>query len=458
MCRPLHRFALLLALAAAAPAGCDGGEVAEIEVEAAVSEVIPTVVTVRLAAELDGIDAAFVDFGPTETYGTRVRAADQGDGWFEATLLGSPASSEVHLRALLAVGDVEVVGEDHVVETGAQPVVLPGTSRSGAHPHMSAGGFLVTSVMAIPTMAVILDDLGRYVWWYGNDDDEADDWPITRARLSRDGTSALILHNVPLGDDTLPEEQYILEIALDGSASERIPAHYAHNDFVELPDGTIAFLAEDAREVDGELVYGDRIVEIQPDGSQVEVWSVWDDLEYDPDHDLAKLGYWTHANALDYDEVHDQYYVGARHVHAIFKVDRATGDLVWVFGGSDSDFELLVGEPTALQHQFQVLDGGLLVFDNGDDPDAGSRAVEYELDEAAGEAEVVWEYTSDPLVYCFGMGDVTRMETGNTLVTWSTSGMIDEVSPDDELLWRVRLEMGGGLAYMTPVPSLYARP
>lgn len=53
------------------------------------------------------------------------------------------------------------------------------------------------------------------------------------------------------------------------------------------------------------------------------------------------------------------------------------------------------------------------------------------------------------------MGDVHRFESGNTLVTFSYSGQVHEVSPDGEVVWKVSTSAGGALGYLVPVEDLY---
>ena len=126
-----------------------------------------------------------------------------------------------------------------------------------------------------------------------------------------------------------------------------------------------------------------------------------------------------------------------------------------MLGGPHSDFELDTGgaEFSTLQHQFEILDDGIVIFDNRE-ADTPSRAVEYALDEATGVATQRWEHISEPPFFCYGMGDVDRLASGDSLITWSTAGVIDEVSPDGEVQWEVQLDLGAGLGYLTVVDTL----
>jgi hypothetical protein len=52
-------------------------------------------------------------------------------------------------------------------------------------------------------------------------------------------------------------------------------------------------------------------------------------------------------------------------------------------------------------------------------------------------------------------GDVQRLENGNTLVTHSVSGVVEEVTPDGEPVRRLVFALGGALGYSTHRSSLY---
>ena len=435
-------------LAVALAAGCDGEDAdPTFEVDVTVSELIPTVVTLHGSAP-DAITAAYVDVGLDETYGQRYEAEVLGDGEFSVVMLGLLPSTEYLARAAADTAETTYYHEGVTFSTGPSPAGLPTLAVDVDEPERTASGFFVTSLLTDPTAAVILDDQGNYVWWYQSDPD-SENWPITRARISVDGESVLFLRNVPLGSEITDDGQHVMRISLDGSQVETIETPGVHNDLLELSDGTLAVMVEDSREVDGVDVVGDRLVEISLDGTWTEIWNVWDHLEYDPE--VEDMGHWTHANAIDFDEEQQVYYVGARHVHAIFEIDRASGELLWTLGGPESDFELDTGgtEFSQFQHQFEILDDGILIFDNRDEVVNSSRVVEYALDEASWTATRTWQYVPDPQVYCYGMGDVHRLPSGNTLVTWSSAGMIDEVTPNWELVWRSKMELGSGIGYLT---------
>ena len=348
----------------------------------------------------------------------------------EALVVGLPPDAEVTWD-LVAERDGETIDRSSgALSTPASPQELATTTvtSNGALP--IDGGYLATSLIGASVTAVVLDGEGRYVWWSVVDDSDSD-LTITRTRLSRDGTAMLYGLYDPLsqGDDDVAET--IVRAPLDGSARSVVAAEGLHHDFVELPDGSLAWISFDVRTLpNGDQVRGDRIQERHPNGAVRTIWSAWDDFEYDPTHDYGPKP-WTHANSLRWVEADDSFLVSLYGLSTVVEVGRETGEVLWSFG---AEGDVVPDAPFEFQHQPSFTEQGLLVFVNGDFSDAESRVVEYGLDGGAVASEI-WSYQPDPSVYTFAMGDVSRLAGGSTVVDWGTRGVIDEVAADGELLW-----------------------
>jgi hypothetical protein len=50
---------------------------------------------------------------------------------------------------------------------------------------------------------------------------------------------------------------------------------------------------------------------------------------------------------------------------------------------------------------------------------------------------------------------VHRFDGGDTLVTFSYSGQIHEVTPEAEVVWKLSSSVGGTFGYVTPAEDLY---
>lgn len=449
------RFTLCAAVVLAA--GCEPmpepfGETGLFDVRAEVSDVVPTVVTVHVEiadAEAGEIDDVAVAFGAGASLDRAAGAVSDGEGGFLATLFGLKPATEYTYRVEAVLDGGPLTDEERTVTTGPAPPDLPDIEVDRLQPDEATGGFLVTQLISVPSVAAILDADGDYVWWLR--DEQAGHPMVHRVRFS--GDRGHVLHQTS-SSETNEYGEPVLQIrstTLDGSVHRAISiAGEDHHDFEELPDGTVAVLRSDHIAVDGDEIEGDRIVEIRPDGTEHQVWSLWDDVTYDPDFPTDPEMGWSHANAIDYDPVQDVYYVSVCRFDAIFKIDRGTGELLWRFGGPDSDFATADGSKDLLdeQHQFDVIGDEILVFDNRPDLFDGSRVVRYRLDEATGTATLLWEYQSDPSFSCYALGDVQQLASGNTLVTWSTAGQVEELGKDGAPVWRLNVELGGGIGYV----------
>lgn len=99
----------------------------------------------------------------------------------------------------------------------------------------------------------------------------------------------------------------------------------------------------------------------------------------------------------------------------------------------------------------------LLVF-NQKDAAAGrpcSEAVRVALDEVAGTASVVWRYQSDLCIDLQYLGNAWPLPEDGVLVTFSQSGMMDQVDAAGDLPQRWSTDLGWQFAYAAWTDSLY---
>jgi hypothetical protein len=143
---------------------------------------------------------------------------------------------------------------------------------------------------------------------------------------------------------------------------------------------------------------------------------------------IEPLDDYIHANSLEWDR-DGGIIVSSRMQSKVFKIDYATGKVLWTLGGYGakySDFKIK-DDPLggfSRQHSVRRLpNGNILLYDNGNmRPDMRSRAAEYRLDMKDMTATLVWEYRAPDAypTHEFG-GAVERFANGNTLITWSGS-------------------------------------
>ena len=366
----------------------------------------------------------------------------EGSGFaYTAQVLGltSDATTSGQVQ-LLDAGGALLAEEDVTIEAGRLNMVLPEVSLTTlSH---APDGYLMTSFMKDPAAAVILDQQGDVIWGvYG------EEVIISRTLLHPDGRVVFAEYgNDEPEDEATSDRDSIVFVSLDGRQQKRVSTPGLHHDFTLLPDGTVAYIAHDIREVDGELVRGDRIMELVGDEEPVEVWSAWEVVPYLEDTPSTADG-WTHANALDYDPHSDAYLLSLHNYNAILSIDRATGLTRWTLGGPYSDFVLPEHATFRRQHQFQLLDDSLLVFDNGSTTEGISEVHELRLDEAAGTVEQIWHYAPQDSVYTMMFGDVSRQPDDDTIINFCASGLVERVGPDGDVRWRMETPFGSGLGY-----------
>jgi hypothetical protein len=99
----------------------------------------------------------------------------------------------------------------------------------------------------------------------------------------------------------------------------------------------------------------------------------------------------------------------------------------------------------------------LIVFsNNGETNGANSLITELKIDTTAKTAMELWRY--DGGIHTPFGGDVQRLDNGNTIITFSSSGVVHELGPTGELLQSFTFPIGGGLSYMEKRRSLYGGP
>ncbi len=427
--------------------GC-GPRVSNVEI--VVSDIIPTVATVRFDTNVEA--SAYVAFGPGEDRSMQTALEAVPGTEHELILLGVPANTDASFEIVLVDEDgSEQASKVHEYSTGGLPAGLPALEVTGS----GMDHFMVLPMLGSPVGLVVLDPEGNYLWWHFEDRG----LDVYRARLSVDGRS--LLYNAASVSGDPSDESQLMRVSLDGSEVTAIDVPLLAHDFVEHADGTIGAMVIEYRDVDGEEIKGDSIVEIAPDGTQTTVWTSWDCFDVD-EHEVnpvdAAYG-WTFANALDYDGTY--YYLSLRNFSTIVQIDPRDGSCGWAFGDIGATITPSGATRFMHEHQFEVLEDSILVFDNdGYVPTGGeqdhSRVLEYAFDPEAGTAELIWEYSTEPPVWSFVLGDVKRFDDGDTLVSWSVNGLLERVTPEGDVEWSMATEFGSAFGFNTVRDDLYA--
>ena len=165
-------------------------------------------------------------------------------------------------------------------------------------------------------------------------------------------------------------------------------------------------------------------------------WRSWDYFQItDATHENMTAGVidYIHGNAIE-EDTDGNLMISSRHLDEITKIDRSTAQVMWRWGGKHNQFTF-IGDTLPFSHQHAIrrlANGHVTLYDNGNfHAPQFSRALEYNLDETAKTAEVVWQYRGNPDIYGLAMGYVQRLDNGNTLISWGAGKPdLSEVAPD----------------------------
>lgn len=309
----------------------------------------------------------------------------------------------------------------------------------------TAGGPRLTFAQIGGNYAVFFDRAGTPVWWMKND------IPPLHPQVLKDGTvSWLVRDRGPRGRSKGANNRFAWGIRrLNGSLVRYVRGFNnvltdAH-ELMLLPNGNYLIntfprdrglnlrpFGGPARAVGR----GNQIQEITPRGRLVWKWRTRSHIG------LEETGRWwklvlTRSQPFDYihfnsaEPVGNSMVMSFRHLDAVYKINRATGKVIWKLGGTPTDERLEVlndphGDfPFGGQHDARVDRQGIVsVFDNATDLPRPPRVVRYRIDEEAGTATMVSSF-SDPLVPLSSCcGSSQELPNGQWLVNWGGLGNI----------------------------------
>jgi len=239
-----------------------------------------------------------------------------------------------------------------------------------------------------------------------------------------------------------PGADHIREIDWDGRL---VWEHYdpTLRRHARLPNGNNLFLLQRDRisaELSGRVrggfatandpqeMFSDQVVEVTPDGTEVNVWRSADHL--DPETDvicpLETRDAWGGANDLTASADGSSFLISFRILDTVALVDRTTGEMTWKWGA---------GTISHQHHPTYLNNGNVLLLDNGSHRRGLSYSRVVEVDPST--SEIVWQCEGLPRVSFFThfTGGAQRLPNGNTLITEGMTGRLFEVTPASEIVW-----------------------
>jgi len=212
------------------------------------------------------------------------------------------------------------------------------------------------------------------------------------------------------------------------------------HDFQMLPNGHRVMLGAEDVTVDMSVVVpgghpaanvvGAIVQEIDGDGNVVAQWRSLDHLPITDSYEniqAAAIRY-AHNNSLWIDD-DGNWLISMRHMSQVIKVNRSTGDVMWILGGKSNQFvfggDREENAPTFFSYQHdarRLPNGHISLFDNGTQHTPKvSRGVEYEIDEANKTCRMVWDYRHIPDYYASIQGGMQTLANGHRLLGWGSA-------------------------------------
>jgi Arylsulfotransferase (ASST) len=165
----------------------------------------------------------------------------------------------------------------------------------------------------------------------------------------------------------------------------------------------------------------------------------------------------TPQNSASYDAFHinaiqslarDRVLISARDTSAIYKVDRATGRILWTLGGKGTDFRFGPGALFNLQHDAHMLSNGRIsMFDDGAGPpmfNPYSRGIILQLNHHRHKATLVRQFARSTDTSAQSEGSLQRIPGGNVFVGFGSTQFFSEFSPRGHLLFDGSLPVDDG--------------
>lgn len=179
-----------------------------------------------------------------------------------------------------------------------------------------------------------------------------------------------------------------------------------------------AFTFDSIQGDDSTVIVGIGMQEIDQDNNVVFDWNSNDYIH--PTETYDEYGYnknnfdYSHANAVEEDE-DGHILMSIRHMNAIYKINRFTGETIWILGGKSSDFTFVNDGGFSGQHDIRrMTNGNYSLFDNANmasDPQI-TRGVEYTLDTVNWTATKAHEFIHPNPFFARAMGSYRVLDNG----------------------------------------------
>jgi hypothetical protein len=445
-----HWAAVAAATVAFAACGEDQGPTATIEsveVQANPINVISAVSVVTGA----GFDAAFVRYWQEGGAAQESPPYEFEDGVARVPVLGLEPSATYLVETSLLLGDSVITGVDtSEFLTDTLPDWIPAIGAQGSD---TTPGFVALS---LPGGPVIVDNTGRVVWYK-----HTPDGTLNSFQVHPDGHYTLLGLS---GSDRVFGVLNELGEEIGNLSCVGRPTRF-HEVMLEA-DGSAWILCDETRTmdlsgvggVDSAQVTATVVQHLSIDGELLFEWNAFDHFEIT---DLPAVPNgpnvnFTHGNGIDFDE-DGNLLLSFRSLNEITKVDSATGEVLWRFGGVRNQFSF-VNDPDpgfARQHGVRRAGPGMVqLLDNGSTPP--SRGARYLLNPVTKTAVLVVGFEDGPDTFASVGGSTQYLTNGHALISFGRGSRVVEFDEAGNLAWEVTGIDGLYIFRAQRIGSLYA--
>jgi len=117
---------------------------------------------------------------------------------------------------------------------------------------------------------------------------------------------------------------------------------------------------------------------------------------------------YVHINSMEIDKTDGNLICSYRNIDAVIKIDRKTGELIWILGGKGDQFGLTDKQKFSKQHSaISIGNNTIMIYDNGNDNEK-SRILKIKIDETNKRIKEYKEYDTD--IYAYMMGSVRVLD------------------------------------------------
>jgi hypothetical protein len=394
------------------------------------STAINTVAIVTWSVNV-AIDSAVVDFGRDQSSFEFEAPVDLTQPNYRTVLLGMKPATTYYLRITAKGGGNTYVSDVSLIKTQYLPNGLPvfTVADSNASALYAGGGFTVNCIglagsPGIPgtagkTVIFILDKDGAMVWALDITSTAANN--CSRARMSYDGQymwAANFANGATSG--------VVYRVGMDGLGTGQtwnLPGR--SHDFAILPSGNVLYFATD-NAGPNTSPGGETIMELDPSsGKSTKIYAETTDFA-----SLISSGGESHTNHVTYVPALNAISFSMLFSSSIGLIGYPAGKLQATFGGAQSTFGAM---NWTWQHGHDIHADHIWVFNNNQSGNAHVLGYSYNL--AGKTATQTLDY--NPGISGTTFGDVKELPNGNLYVTYSDTGVLEEITKTGTLLRKV---------------------